>query len=51
MLIFHGRRRGGDLLAFSPDGRALAARSELGGSALANELVTAPRLAARFLLN
>jgi WD40 repeat protein len=30
MLILKGRRRGGDMLAFSPDGRALAARSETG---------------------
>lgn len=30
MLILDGRRRGGDLLAFSPDGRTLAARSETG---------------------
>src|SRR5207248_11575952 len=30
MLVLKGRRRGGDLLAFAPGGRALAARSETG---------------------
>lgn len=30
MFVLTGRRKGGDLLAFSPDGRSLAARSETG---------------------